>query len=65
MFDHLNVLDGMGCVMGFFVVTTPFDSVVTTGGLLSVGRVETPGGSSSEDEGEEMIGPRDDADVNC
>lgn len=59
------MLDGIGCVIGSFVVTTPFGSVDTTGGLLSVGRVETPGGSSSEDEGGEMIGPRDDLDVNC
>jgi hypothetical protein len=65
MFDHLNVLDGMGCVIGFCVVTTLFDSVVTTRGFLSVSIVETPGGSSSEDEGVEIIGPMDDADVNC
>lgn len=65
MFDHLNVLDGIGCVIGFFVVPTPFDSVVTTGGLLSVRSVETPGGSSSEDEGGELIASRDDADENC
>jgi hypothetical protein len=64
-FDHLKVLDGIGSVMAFFVVTTPFGCVVTIGGWLFVGRVETPGGTSSEEEGTEMIDSRDGADVNC
>jgi hypothetical protein len=62
MFDHRNVVDGLGPIMGSLVVTTPSGRVVTIGGSGSPGRVVTTGGASSEDEGATMIGPRDDTD---
>lgn len=65
IFDHRNVVDGLGTIMGRLVVTTPFGRVVTIGGSVSPGRVVTTGGASSEDVGATMIGPRDDRDGNC
>ena len=65
VFENLNVVDGLGTIMGLSLVSTPSGRVVTTGNSVSAERVGTGGGASSEDEGTTMIDPRDDTEEGC
>ena len=65
MFENLNVVDGLGTIMGLSLVLASSGRVVTTGNSVSAERVGTGGGASSEDEGTTMIGPRDDTEDGC